>query len=87
MRFAKISHSVLKELQRNGYNILIAPADSEDRENVTWKAIAVENVNNWLVSLDCEGGYSIPFQEPYILVIQDALNNINDEDLFGGVFI
>ncbi|QQT61004.1 hypothetical protein I6I97_17540 [Sphingobacterium multivorum] len=87
MRFEKVTHSVLKELQRNGYNVLIAPADCEDNSNVTWKAIAVPNVMDWLVALDCEGITSVPFQEPNILVIEDALNNIRDEDLFGSVFI
>lgn len=87
MRFAKITHSVLIELQSKGYTILIAPPDSEDKENITWKAIAVEHVNDWLVALDCEGGHFIPFKEPYILVIRDALDNINNEDLFGSVFI
>jgi len=87
MRFAKVSHSVLKELQSKGYNVLIAPSDCEDIENVTWKAITVENVFEWLVALDCEGIAGIPFQEPNILVIQDALDNIREEDLFGSVFI
>jgi len=87
MRFAKVSHSVLKELQSKGYNVLIAPADCEDNSNVTWKAITVPNVFEWLVALDCEGITAVPFQEPNILVIEDALNNIRDEDLFGSVFI
>ncbi|WP_312189742.1 hypothetical protein [Sphingobacterium sp.] len=87
MRFAKVNHSVLKELQRKGYNVLIAPADCEDTANVTWKAIAVPNVFEWLVALDCEGITAVPFEEPNILVIQDALNNIKEEDLNGSVFI
>lgn len=87
MRFAKVSHSVLKELQSKGYNVLIAPADCEDSENITWKAIAVPNVFEWLVALDCEGITAVPFHEPHILVIQDALDNIREEDLFGSVFI
>ncbi|MDR6734150.1 hypothetical protein [Sphingobacterium sp. 2149] len=87
MRFAKLTHSVLKELQSKGYNVLIAPYDCEDSENITWKAIAVPNVFDWLVALDCEGITTIPFQEPNILVIQDALLNIDEEDLKGSVFI
>lgn len=87
MQFVKITHNILRELHSKGYTVLIAPSDSEDKENLTWKAIAVQNVNDWLVALDCEAGHFIPFQEPHILVIQDALNNINDEDLFGSVFI
>jgi len=87
MRFEKVTHSVLKELKRKGYNVLIAPADCEDNSNVTWKAIAVPNVMDWLVALDCEGITAVSFQEPNILVIEDALNNIHDEDLFGSIFI
>ncbi len=87
MRFAKLNHSVLKELQAQGYNVLIAPSNCEDSENITWKAITVPNVFEWLVALDCEGITSVPFEEPNILVIQDALNNIKEEDLRGSVFI
>lgn len=87
MRFEKVTHRILKELQRKGYNVLIAPSDCEDNENVTWKAITVPNVFEWLVALDCEGITAVPFKEPNILVIQDALNNIREEDLKGSVFI
>ena len=87
MRFEKVTHSVLKELKRKGYNVLIAPSDCEDNENVTWKAITVPNVMDWLVALDCEGITAVPFREPNILIIQDALNNISEEDLKGSVFI
>jgi len=87
MRFEKVTHSVLKELQRKGYNVLIAPSDCEDSENVTWKAITVPNVMDWLVALDCEGWTNIPFKEPHILPIDEALNNIDNDSLFGSVFI
>ncbi|WP_313672030.1 hypothetical protein [Sphingobacterium multivorum] len=87
MRFAKLNDSVLKELQSMGYNVLIAPFNCEDSENITWKAITVPNVFEWLVALDCEGITAVPFEEPNILVIQDALNNIKEEDLKGNVFI
>lgn len=87
MRFEKVTHEVLRELKRKGYNVLIAPSDCEDSENVTWKAIEVPNVMDWLVALDCEGLTNIPFQEPHILPIDEALSNIRDEDLFGSVFI
>lgn len=87
MRFEKVTHGVLRKLQSQGYNVLIAPADCEDNSNVTWKAIAVPNVFEWLVALDCEGVTAVPFQEPNILVIQDALDNIDNDALFGSVFI
>ncbi|MDF2851679.1 MAG: hypothetical protein K0S31_2364 [Sphingobacterium multivorum] len=87
MKFEKVTHSVLRRLQAQGYNVLIAPSDSEDDENVTWKAIAVPNVMDWLVALDCEGWTNIPFQEPHILLIEEALQNIENEELFGSVFI
>lgn len=77
----------MKELQQKGYNILIAPSDCEDNSNVTWKAISVPNVMDWLVALDCEGITAVPFEEPNILVIREALDNIADDALFGSVFI
>ncbi|WP_286883450.1 MULTISPECIES: hypothetical protein [Sphingobacterium] len=87
MRFEKVTHGVLRKLQSQGYNVLIAPSDCEDSENVTWKAITAPNVMDWLVALDCEGWTNIPFHEPHIWVIQDALDNIENEALFGSVFI
>lgn len=87
MRFEKVTHGVLRKLHSQGYNVLIAPSDCEDSENVTWKAITVPNVMDWLVALDCEGITAVPFQEPNILVIEDALNNIDNDALFGSVFI
>ncbi|MDR2274336.1 MAG: hypothetical protein LBF27_25740 [Sphingobacterium sp.] len=87
MKFVKVTHGILRKLQAQGYNVLIAPSDSEDNENVTWKAITVPNVMDWLVALDCYGWTNIPFQEPHILPIQEALENIENEALFGSVFI
>lgn len=78
---------MLRELKDKGYNVLIAPSDVEYSENVTWKAIYVENVMDWLVALDCEGITAVPFHEPYILPIDEALNNIYNNTLFGSVFI
>ncbi len=87
MRFEKVTHEVLRDLKDKGYNLLIAPSDVEDCENVTWKAIKVPNVMDWLVALDCEGITAVPFQEPNILPIDEALNNIDNNTLFGSVFI
>lgn len=87
MKFVKVTHGVLRKLQSQGYNVLIAPSDCQDIENVTWKAISVPNVMDWLVGLDCEGWTNIPFQEPHILPIQEALDNIENEALFGSVFM
>lgn len=87
MKFVKVTHGVLRKLQAQGYNVLIAPSDSEDSENVTWKAITVPNVMDWLIALDCEGWTNIPFHEPYILPIDEALDNIENQALFGSVFI
>ncbi|KKO91749.1 hypothetical protein AAW12_08795 [Sphingobacterium sp. Ag1] len=87
MRFEKVTHGVLRKLQSQGYNVLIAPSDCEDNENVTWKAITVPNVMDWLVALDCEGWTNIPFKEPNIWVIQDVLDNADEAYLYGSVFI
>ncbi|MDR0266013.1 MAG: hypothetical protein LBJ04_22560 [Sphingobacterium sp.] len=87
MRFAKLTQDVLRELKDKGFNVLIAPSDSEESGNVTWKAIAVPNVMDWLVALDCEGWTNIPFKEPNIWVIQDVLDNADEAHLYGSVFI
>ncbi|MDF2477486.1 MAG: hypothetical protein K0S24_2969 [Sphingobacterium sp.] len=83
MKFVKLSHGVLRKLQSQGYNLLIAPSDTQDTENITWRAISVNNVNEWLGS----GVTAIPFKEPHILPIQEALDNIENDALFGSVFI
>lgn len=87
MKFVKVTYGILRKLQSQGYNVLIAPSDIEDVENITWKAITVANVMDWLVGLDCSGVTAIPFKEPHILPIDEALNNIENEALFGSVFI
>jgi len=87
MKFVKLTHGVLRKLQSQGYNVLIAPSDVEDSRNVTWKAITVDNVMDWLVGLDSAGVTAIPFEEPHILPIDEALNNIENEALFGSVFM
>lgn len=83
MKFVKLSHGVLRKLQSQGYNLLIAPSDTQDTENITWRAISVNNVNEWLGS----GVTAISFKEPHILPIQEALDNIENDALFGSVFI
>jgi len=53
-----------------------------DNEDPTWYAEKVVGI--WKYLDDLAG---VPFQEPNILVIDDALQNIRDEDLRGSVWV
>ncbi|WP_197086616.1 hypothetical protein [Sphingobacterium sp. IITKGP-BTPF85] len=55
-------------------------------ENPTWYPLTVADVNDYLLSLDCEGSI-FPMQESALLVIEDALNHIDEVQLQGEVFI
>lgn len=84
MRFEKLTHLQLKILKNKGFNILTSNNALTD-EKVIWFPERVEDVCEFLISMDIKG--ITPFEEPNILVIQDAIDNINNEDLIGEIFI
>ena len=80
MEFVRLTHSVLRDFQRQRYTILKSPM-SIDSDDPTWYPERVDDI--WKYLDDLAG---VPFQEPNILVIDDALENIREEDLVGMVW-
>ncbi|MGJ1419969.1 hypothetical protein ACR79T_10110 [Sphingobacterium spiritivorum] len=84
MRFEKVTHDILRRLRDNGYTLLKAKSNY-DWENPSFTAYKISDVDGYLMNIDIKG--VIPFDEPMLLVIEDALHNIREEDLRGYVFI
>lgn len=86
MYFVKLNHPILIKLKMQGYTILRSNNSLID-ENPTWipEKVNMEEFfnldSNWVAEA------SIPLQENHLLVIDDALNNIRNTDLFGEVLI
>ena len=85
MKFEKLTHFQLKILKSKGYNILTSNQNLTD-EKVVWFPERVEDVMTYLLALDTSGKM-VPFKEPNLMVIDDAIKNIREEDLIGEVFI
>lgn len=78
MQFEKLTHTNLRKLKELGYNILSSNNNLAD-DTVIWYPERVEDV--------CEYVFEVADQEPTLLVIQDALDNISEDDLIGNVLI
>ncbi|PVH27024.1 hypothetical protein [Sphingobacterium corticibacter] len=86
MKYVTLTHKVLRGLRDQGFNILrsTSPLSSE---NPSWypDTVGLDDFMHW------ENNefrlLNIPFEEKHLLVIQDALDNINEEDLIGEVWI
>ncbi|WP_148910034.1 hypothetical protein [Sphingobacterium allocomposti] len=78
---ALVTRKVRWALKDKGYNILKSPLPL-DNEDPTWYAEKVDDI--WKYLDDLAGA---PFQEPNVLVIDDALQIIRDEDLRGSVWV
>ncbi|MGN2373490.1 hypothetical protein ACTFAO_07500 [Sphingobacterium spiritivorum] len=85
MKFVKLTHSVLKDLKRKGYNLLrsVSGLDSEDPTFFPDTADLEK-----LFDIDSEElrHINIPMNEVYLLPIDEALK-IEESELFGTVFI
>jgi len=81
MKFVRLTHAVLRQLRLQGYNVLKSPLPI-DSEDPSWYPEKVDDVWEYLDSLTV-----VPFQEPNVLVIDDALEIIRDEDLIGMVWM
>ncbi|PVH26280.1 hypothetical protein [Sphingobacterium corticibacter] len=86
MRFVKLTHYELRRLRDQGYNILrsTSPLSSD---NPSWypDTVNLDDFMHW-GSKEMRR-LSRPFEEKHLLVIQDALENINEEDLIGEVWV
>lgn len=78
MQFEKVSKRLLKELSAKGYNILTSN-EQLSADMVYWYPEKVWDVQQYIES--------VAYDEPNILVIQDAIENIRDKDLIGLVFV
>jgi len=85
MKFVPLSRSILLDLKQSGYQILTSK-NAVDDPDPTWYPLAVADVDEYLLNLDCVGSID-PMKELAILVIEDALNSIDQELLIGQVFI
>jgi len=84
MKFVKVNRVVLTALRAMGYNVLISPVEVQDPQNITWKAMWVENVDTWIRNLYCGQGRTA---RPNILYIDYVLANVPECYLSGSVFI
>jgi hypothetical protein len=86
MGFVKLNHVILMKLKMQGYTILRSNNPLSD-ENPTWipEKVNMEKFfnldSNWVAKA------SIPLKENHLLVIDDALYNVRNADLFGEVII
>lgn len=81
MEFVRLTHNVLRELHKRGYTVLRSPLPI-DNADPTWYAEKVADVWDYLDDLA-----SVPFKEPNVLIIRDALDNMSEEELRGSVWV
>lgn len=82
MEFVKLEKELLQKLRDRGYNVLVSNQPLNDDVLIYWYPERVDDVCEYVVGLD-----GTPFNEPNILVIQDALDNIDEGDLVGMVWV
>ena len=84
--FVKLRHPILMKLKMRGYNVLCSTSPLSS-ENPTW----IPDKIDLQMFLDLDSSalaeLSVPLYEIHFLVIDDALNNIRNEDLFGDVLL
>lgn len=86
MQFEKLTHAVLINLKKEGYNILRSTSLLTD-EDPTWYPDKVDLDLFFDLGSDEIARISTPMEEINLLVIDDALQNIRDEDLIGMVWV
>ena len=86
MQFVKLSHAVLLELKEQGYNILLSPSPLTN-DDPTYFPDTVDLEKFFDLDSDEIARISVPMQELHLLVIDDALKNIDDEQLTGMVWM
>lgn len=77
MHFVKLDIKTLQILNRQGYNILRS-VNSVDDENPTWIPEKVKDVFEYCLNMDSESA---------LIVINEALLNIDPDDLIGDVLL
>ncbi|MCI0922630.1 hypothetical protein IP023_14870 [Sphingobacterium rhinopitheci] len=82
MHFDRLNIRLLQNLKKSGYNILTSNNRS-DHEAVYWFPEKVDNVNDYLSG---RHGTKVSNLEPTILIIDEALENMEQQYLYGYVF-
>ena len=83
IEFVKLSMQLLCSLQLKGYNVLQSSNNLSD-EIVYWRPAKVGDVWKFLMDLESEG---LLCDDPPILVIEDAIKNIESSNLNGIVIL
>lgn len=86
MNFVKLNHPILMKLKMQGYTILRSNNPITD-ENPIWIPEKVDMEDFFNLDSKWIANASVPLKESHLLVIDDALYNINNADLIGEVMI
>lgn len=82
MQFDRLNIRLLQNLKKSGYNILTSN-NKTDNETVYWFPEKVDNVNSYLSGIDNAKKNPIKYT---ILIIDEALENIEKQCFYGYVF-
>ena len=86
MIFVRLTHDVLRELKRQGYTALHSPSLLVN-DNPTWVPVKVDLGEMFDLENEKLERINRPDYQQRFLVIDDALQNIREEDLIGSVWI
>ncbi len=86
MKYVKLTYEVLLSLRERGYNILRSKSPLSS-ENPSWYPDTVDLMEFLDIYSEELDEISMPGQELHLLIIQDALDNINEKDLIGEVWV
>lgn len=86
MRFVQLIHQVLRKLKAPGYTARHSPSLLVNH-NPTWIPVKVDLGESFDLDSEMIERLSRPTEELHYLVIDDALENIREEDLIGSVWI
>ncbi|WP_437919869.1 hypothetical protein [Sphingobacterium sp. LRF_L2] len=86
MEFIELTHGILRLLQYKGYTVLtsVSPLNSDDP---TWypEKVPVEELKG--LNITVVGRTATPAKDRHLMLIDDALENIREEELIGQVFL
>lgn len=80
--FVNLNHTVLHDLQSQGYNVLKSTSEWGDK-SPTFRPARVEDVNDYLIRMQQQGKMT---GNEHFLVINEALT-IPEDELFGVVLM
>jgi len=84
VKFEKLTHALLRKLKASGFTILRSISDICD-DDPTYIPERIEDVWGYLEDVDIWTGGEL--KETNLLVIMDAIDNIDERDLRGVVLI